>query len=304
MPVSEQLIIELKGEFDKYVKDIQNAGKITDSTQKKIETSFNKITQAMKKANTSAGDATKGLGGFGKGAGQAGIQIQQFVGQLQGGQSFMLAFGQQAADLGIVLGAPLLGAIAGITAAVAGMAVSFFSAGTDTNELIEKLRELKKEGTATAAQLELIAREDERANREKRKRIIEIDNEIKSTQGLITQYKSLEEDIGTLSDAELLRVQKIPELTEKLQDLRAEQDLLNQELNKGNQASKEALDLEQKRSEELERKQSGRNVRDFATGIGESDEIAAQAQRQQEAIALQIQQYEKERELLELYSFR
>ena len=45
------------------------------------------------------------MAGMGRGAGQAGIQIQQFVGQVQGGQSAMLALSQQGADLGIVLGA-------------------------------------------------------------------------------------------------------------------------------------------------------------------------------------------------------
>jgi hypothetical protein len=251
MPVNEKLIIELQANVDKYKKEIASAGKVTADTQKGIETSLNKITDAIRNQKDPLEKGGKGFKGFGRNAGQAGIQLQQFMGQLQGGQSFMLAFGQQAADLGIVLGAPLLGAIAGITAAVSSMAISFFSAGKDTNELIDRIRELKDEGKATAAQLGLIAREDEKASREKRKRIDEIDGEIKSTEGLLAQYRSLEEDIGRLSDAELLRVKSIPELVEKLQNLRAEQDLLNQELDKGNEKSREQLNLEKELAKEF-----------------------------------------------------
>ena len=131
MPVSEQLIIELKGEFDKYVKDIQGAGKVTDSTQKKIETSFNKIIQAMRKMNDQSQKNRESVNQFGRNAGQAGIQLQQFFGQIQGGQSFLVAFGQQAADLGIVLGAAGLGAAAGIGAA----AISFLTSVVKESEL-------------------------------------------------------------------------------------------------------------------------------------------------------------------------
>ena len=53
-------------------------------------------------------------------AAQAGIQFQQFFGQIQGGQGFLLALSQQSADLGFVLGAPLAGAVAGLTASLAG----------------------------------------------------------------------------------------------------------------------------------------------------------------------------------------
>jgi hypothetical protein len=55
---------------------------------------------------------------MGRGAGQAGIQVQQFVGQVQAGTNPMLALSQQAADLGIVLGVPLLGAVAGLAASL------------------------------------------------------------------------------------------------------------------------------------------------------------------------------------------
>lgn len=156
MPIQEQAIIELVAKLDKYNAEIANAGKATSKTQKDIETSFNKITEAMRKAN----DQSKGLGngfqGMGRNAGQAGIQIQQFVGQVQGGQSAMLALSQQAADLGIVLGAPLLGAVVGIGAAIGGTLVnSLLDADDAMEDLIPTVDELtSKLDTLTQRQVE------------------------------------------------------------------------------------------------------------------------------------------------------
>ncbi len=78
---------------------------------------------------------------MGRGAGQAGIQVQQFVGQIQGGQSAMLALSQQGADLGFVLGAPLLGAIIGISASLAGMFLPNLLDSKDALEVVENATE-------------------------------------------------------------------------------------------------------------------------------------------------------------------
>lgn len=83
----------------------------------------------------------RGLGGVSRNAGQAGIQLQQLVGQIQGGQSAMLALSQQGADLGIVLGAPLLGAVVGIGASIAGMLLPNLFKTTDALEDVEKATE-------------------------------------------------------------------------------------------------------------------------------------------------------------------
>lgn len=83
----------------------------------------------------------QGLGGLSRNAGQAGIQLQQLVGQIQGGQSAMLALSQQGADLGIVLGAPLLGAVVGIGASIAGMLLPNLFKTTDALEDVEKATE-------------------------------------------------------------------------------------------------------------------------------------------------------------------
>ena len=81
---------------------------------KKVKGSIDQVGASAKKTAQTARGVTDSIGGVGRNAGQAGIQVQQLVGQIQGGVSPMVAFSQQAADIGFVLGAPLAGAIAGI----------------------------------------------------------------------------------------------------------------------------------------------------------------------------------------------
>tara|TARA_R110000823_G_scaffold203197_2_gene334058 strand:+ start:4017 stop:5825 length:1809 start_codon:yes stop_codon:yes gene_type:complete len=95
------------GQAYNQLQKLNKQGKITDATLQSFE-------KSMKGAGKGAKGVTKGIGGLGRGAGQAGVQVQQLVGQIQGGQNPMLAFSQQAADIGIVLGAPMAGAIAGL----------------------------------------------------------------------------------------------------------------------------------------------------------------------------------------------
>ncbi|QDP55673.1 MAG: hypothetical protein Tp138OMZ00d2C19078241_5 [Prokaryotic dsDNA virus sp.] len=106
-----------------------------------VQKTFSGTDQAAKKTGAN-------LGGMGRKAGAAGIQIQQFVGQVQGGQSALVALSQQAADLGIVLGFPLVGAVAGITAAIAGPFItSLFDAEDATDRVKEAIQELRDELT-------------------------------------------------------------------------------------------------------------------------------------------------------------
>lgn len=100
-------------------------------------------TRMNTQVSTSARGVTTALSGVGRSAGQAGIQIQQFIGQVQGGVNPMVALSQQGADLGFVLGAPLLGAVVGISASLASMLLpALFSnkdAADDLKEAVEKL---------------------------------------------------------------------------------------------------------------------------------------------------------------------
>lgn len=143
------------------------AEKVVDSTTKSIVQDFNKVDVASRKSAATITKSSKavktGMASMGRASGQAGIQFQQFIGQVQGGQSVMLALSQQSADLGIVLGAPLLGAIAGITASLAGILITALSkTSVSVEELTEKLKELTKTTTLTAEQANvLIAAEAE-----------------------------------------------------------------------------------------------------------------------------------------------
>ena len=97
--------------------------KRTDKSSKKIIDDFEGIEKAVGRTAAEQMKADKAMAQFSRRSGQAGIQFQQFIGQVQGGQGVMLALSQQSADLGFVLGAPLIGAIAGISASLIGLLI-------------------------------------------------------------------------------------------------------------------------------------------------------------------------------------
>ncbi len=105
-----------------------------DATGRSLKTLDTNVTATSRAVN-------QGITKMSRSAGQAGIQIQQFIGQIQGGQSAMLALSQQSADLGFVLGAPLLGAVVGIGASIAGMLLPNLFKTTDALEDVEKATE-------------------------------------------------------------------------------------------------------------------------------------------------------------------
>ena len=119
---------EIEAAHQELVK-LNRQGKITDKTLKEFE-------KSMKGALKPTGKMPVALGDVGRKAGQAGIQFQQLIGQVQAGTSPMVALSQQAADLGFVLGFPLAGAVAGIAASLAG---PLLSALFGVSEEVEKL---------------------------------------------------------------------------------------------------------------------------------------------------------------------
>ncbi|GHZ69277.1 hypothetical protein VCSRO127_0521 [Vibrio cholerae] len=112
--------------------------KSLDTTKAKMSTLDTQVTKTSRAVNS-------GLGSIGRSFGQASIQMQQFIGQIQGGQDAMLALSQQGADLGFVLGAPLLGAIIGISASLAGMLLpSLFETNDATEDLEKSLKSIER----------------------------------------------------------------------------------------------------------------------------------------------------------------
>lgn len=118
----------VKTEADKMVNEINDVG---EAATKKLDTQVTKSAASVKK-------------GIQSNLGQAGIQVQQFVGQLQGGQSAMVALAQQSADLGIVLGAPLIGVFVSLAAVLAGTLAPALFSSTSAIEKMEKAVENTK----------------------------------------------------------------------------------------------------------------------------------------------------------------
>ncbi len=165
-------------ETKKGVKDL----KALEQQGKRTEAAVDNLTESTQDLNQSSKNLKTGLGGAGRGAGQAGIQIQQFVGQVQAGQDPMVAFSQQAADLGIVLGVPLLGAVLGIAGALGTVLLpSLFKAKESFEDLIEKADDLDISLKETSpalfalkvAELEKQIRETEKAIEEETKTLKE-----------------------------------------------------------------------------------------------------------------------------------
>lgn len=113
---------------------INKYGKVNEHATIRMQ----KLIEAQAKFTPAAVGVNKAVTGMSRNAGMAGIQFQQFIGQVQGGQSVMLALSQQSADLGFVLGAPLLGAIIGITASIGGMLLPSLLNGKTALETVEK----------------------------------------------------------------------------------------------------------------------------------------------------------------------
>lgn len=149
------------------MKDIATLGIAVDSQQvveadkklDKLATTGKKAESVSKSFAVATTTSTQRLGGLGRTAGQAGIQIQQFVGQLQGGQSVLVALSQQAADLGFVLGLPLAGAVVSIGAALVGTLIPSLrdtqdemeETESDSGRLARSFRELTKSAQGLVA---------------------------------------------------------------------------------------------------------------------------------------------------------
>ena len=244
--------------------DLLRAEKSVNASTDKISESFNKIDNAAKKTGTQMTKTAKsvktGLAGVGRGAGQAGIQLQQFIGQIQGGQNAMLALSQQSADLGFVLGAPLLGAIVGISASIAGIFLpALFDSGKAVDELVEKMEKWKETIGLTREQADFLINKQKEENVVRAKSIAEYTKEISviETQ-LENQRKALEGyDLEDKARKRLLEAQrKTQEELVKAQALRQSEIKLileaGDKIDVYNGAVKEGTEVTKKQKEATE----------------------------------------------------
>ena len=172
-----------------------------------------KIPPAATGANTTISPLGKSLGGLGRNAGMAGIQIQQFVGQLQGGVNPMVALSQQGADLGFVLGVPLLGAVVGIGASLAGVLLpSLFSSTDAIEEAAKKVRKLKQEfDELGVAQKQLLLSDQKTAIENTRK-------EIEQLNGQINRANQTQEEQISLNNGVVISTGRVIEKTQAEKD--------------------------------------------------------------------------------------
>lgn len=142
-----------KKQIDTLDTSMKKLGKDTNLTVSEVA-ELDKVFAGVKKGLSQAAPEVvrtgKGFNALSKNAGQASIQLQQFIGQIQGGQSAMLALSQQGADLGIVLGAPLVGSIIGISSSIVGLLLpNLFKAKDEFKKLNEAAAKLDKTLTET-----------------------------------------------------------------------------------------------------------------------------------------------------------
>ena len=149
------VFVELKADVDasgviKSEQAITTSAKKIQNEFKKTDASLNSTGKALARQSKQSRKSASSMGGAGRSAGQASIQLQQFTGQVSGGVNPLIAFSQQAADLGIVMGAPLLGSIVGIGAAIGVVLLPELfkstSAIEDLEKAIEALNSVAKKG--------------------------------------------------------------------------------------------------------------------------------------------------------------
>lgn len=122
----------------KAIDSAEAMNKSLDTTKNKMSTLDTQVTKTSRAVNS-------GLSSMGRSAGQVGVQVQQLVGQIQGGQDKFQAFAAQAADIGIVLGVPLLGVIVALSAAIGGtLSPSLLESKDATEELEKSLKSIEK----------------------------------------------------------------------------------------------------------------------------------------------------------------
>lgn len=206
----------------------------------KLQKAFKDTDLSVGKTNTAMKKSGSSFQSMGKSAGAAGIQIQQLVGQIQGGQNVFNALSAQAADLGIVLGAPLVGAVAGLGAAFAGILLpSLFDTEDKTQDLIDKLRELAEIQVLSAEEAKLLAQEEKNKKDEIYGTIQATEKQIEADKKALKSEQDRLTLIGQTQWARSRIGKNIRELNQSIVEEEAKLKDLNNQYDK----SREALDL-------------------------------------------------------------
>lgn len=124
------------------LEDMASAAGQAEAAVGGVGTASSKAQSPLKRLPPAANDNSRTFGAMGRSAGMAAIQVEQLAGQVAMGQNPMRAFGVQAADLGFVLGVPLLGAVVGVAAAIASMIPAMLNADKSAEELADSMSEV------------------------------------------------------------------------------------------------------------------------------------------------------------------
>ena len=153
-----------------------------------IETADKKVAQLGRTTSQTANRTSD----FGRRAGMAGIQIEQLSNQIAGGQNAMRAFGMQAADIGFLLGTPMLGAVIGVSAALASMIPNIEGAEGEIEKMADSVLSLETNlNNLTQAQRAAVAAEFT-------KDINQLNKEISGSGGLNTYLEIATEKMNRL----------------------------------------------------------------------------------------------------------
>lgn len=125
-----------------------------------VEAANSKIGKSFDTAASGANKGSTAFGDFGRKAGMLGIQLEQLAGQATGGVGWMRAMAVQAADIGFIMGAPLLGAIVGVSASLAGPFItSVFGASQEIETLDDALKRLDRSFETAADGSDILSKE-------------------------------------------------------------------------------------------------------------------------------------------------
>ena len=231
--------VEFSVEVD--ASGVSSASQSVQSDLREVEESFKKASSGASRLSGSAKKTGGSLSGLGKNAGQAGIQIQQFVGQIQGGQSALLALSQQGADLGIVLGKAGLGAAVGIAAtALSFLIPALTGAEEKTSSLRDRIKELGDEIELTSNQIKFLGRENSKAADEMSEANVKAFNKIRDLREELEKMQSAGTGLDTgqfavprsAEENQRRYAQSIKETEERIADLETQIDTNSQTVKK------------------------------------------------------------------------
>lgn len=149
-----EIEIIIKAETDQLLKANKQVDRITDN----MESSFKKADRSAEKLNTTVTKTAGAVsGGLRSGMQQAGYQIQDFIVQVQGGQSALVAFSQQGSQLAGAFGpgGAVIGAIIALGSIIAGTLITSLNGGKnamdalkDAAEAMDKVITISQNGVA------------------------------------------------------------------------------------------------------------------------------------------------------------